>query len=69
MINKIDLAPYVGANLEVMAHDARRMRGQLPFVMTNLKTGDGVQTVIDFIVRRGMLDASAAHGRAAGHPA
>lgn len=62
VINKIDLAPYVGANLEVMAHDARRMRGQLPFVMTNLKTGDGVQAVIDFIVTRGMLDASDAHG-------
>jgi urease accessory protein len=55
IINKIDLAPHVGASLEVMASDAKRMRGERPFVMTNLKTGEGVQQVIDFVVQRGML--------------
>ncbi|GAB6039840.1 urease accessory protein UreG [Endothiovibrio diazotrophicus] len=55
VINKIDLAPYVGASLEVMERDARRMRGERPFVFTNLKSGEGVETVIDFIVREGML--------------
>jgi urease accessory protein len=57
IINKIDLAPYVGASLEVMAHDARRMRGERPFVFTNLKTGHGLQTVIEFILHQGMLAA------------
>ena len=56
IINKIDLAPYVGASLEVMARDARRMRGERPFVFTNLKTGQGLDTVVDFIAREGMLD-------------
>jgi urease accessory protein len=55
VINKTDLAPHVGASLEVMEHDARRMRGTRPFVMTNLKSGGGVQDVIDFIVQRGLL--------------
>jgi urease accessory protein len=55
IINKIDLAPHVGASLEVMERDARRMRGERPFVFTNLKTGQGVDTVIDFILREGML--------------
>ena len=55
VINKTDLAPYVGASLEVMEHDARRMRGARPFVMTNLKSGTGVQDIIDFIVQRGLL--------------
>ncbi|MDD3765152.1 MAG: urease accessory protein UreG [Nevskiales bacterium] len=58
VINKTDLAPYVGASLDVMAHDAERMRGHLPFVMTNLKDGGGVDAVIDFIVRQGLLDAA-----------
>ena len=56
IINKIDLAPHVGANLEVMARDARRMRGDRPFVFTNLRTGEGVDQVIDFIVKQGLLD-------------
>ncbi len=60
VINKIDLAPHVGASLEVMEHDARRMRGERPFVMTNLKTGQGLDTVIGFIERQGMLDGRAA---------
>ncbi|MGQ0502737.1 MAG: urease accessory protein UreG [Panacagrimonas sp.] len=55
VINKIDLAPYVGASLEVMERDARRMRGERPFVMTNLKTGEGLDTVVRFIERQGML--------------
>jgi urease accessory protein len=55
IINKIDLAPYVGASLEVMDRDAKKMRGERPFVFTNLKTGTGVQTVRDFIVRQGLL--------------
>ncbi len=58
VINKIDLAPYVGASLEVMERDARKMRGERPFVFTNLKTGDGLDTVIEFIVTQGMLDAA-----------
>jgi urease accessory protein len=55
IINKIDLAPHVGASLDVMARDARKMRKDRPFVFTNLKTGDGVETVIDFIVQQGAL--------------
>ena len=56
IINKIDLAPYVGASLEVMDRDAKKMRGSKPFVFTNLKSGDGVDAVCDFIVRQGLLD-------------
>jgi urease accessory protein len=56
VINKIDLAPYVGASLEVMDHDARKMRGTRPFVFTNLKTKDGLKGVEDFIIQTGMLD-------------
>jgi urease accessory protein len=55
VINKIDLAPHVGASLEVMDRDARKMRGDRPFVFTNLKTGQGVDQVIAFIERAGML--------------
>jgi urease accessory protein len=58
IINKIDLAPHVGASLEVMDRDARRMRGERPFVFTNLKTGDGLEHVVEFIVRQGMLRAN-----------
>ncbi|MGD9391369.1 MAG: urease accessory protein UreG [Chromatiales bacterium] len=57
VINKIDLAPYVGASLEVMASDTNRMRPQKPWVFANLKEGRGVDAVIDFIVREGMLEA------------
>jgi urease accessory protein len=49
VINKIDLAPYVGADLAVMDRDAKRMRGERPYVFTNLKTGFGVDTLIDWI--------------------
>jgi urease accessory protein len=55
VINKIDLAPMVGASLEVMDRDARRMRGERPFVFTNLKTGHGLDTVIRFIETEGLL--------------
>jgi len=55
VINKIDLAPYVGASLEVMDRDARRMRGERPFVFTNLKTGQGLEAVVAFIERQGLL--------------
>ena len=55
LINKIDLAPHVGASLDIMDRDARRMRGDRPFVFTNLKTGQGLDTVIAFIVEKGML--------------
>jgi urease accessory protein len=59
IINKTDLAPMVGASLEVMDRDARRMRGDRPFVFTNLKTGQGLAAVIDFIVHKGMLQSRA----------
>ena len=55
IINKIDLAPMVGASLEVMDRDARKMRGTRPFVFTNLKTGHGLDTVIEFIEKDGLL--------------
>ncbi|MGC2414310.1 MAG: urease accessory protein UreG [Stellaceae bacterium] len=55
IINKIDLAPLVGANLDVMDRDARQMRGARPFVFTNLKTGEGLDRVVDFVVEQGGL--------------
>jgi len=57
IINKTDLAPHVGADLAVMASDARRQRGERPFVFTNLRTGEGVQDVVAFIREQGLLDA------------
>ena len=64
VINKIDLAPYVGASLEVMDRDARRMRGSRPFVFTNLKTEEGLATVVEWVLeqiklpRRELFDAA-----------
>jgi len=55
VINKIDLAPYVGASLAVMERDASRMRGGRPFVMANMRAGDGVDAVVAFIEERGGL--------------
>ena len=55
VINKTDLAPMVGASLEVMDRDARRMRGERPFVFTNLKSGDGVARIVAFIAAQGGL--------------
>jgi urease accessory protein len=57
VINKIDLAPYVGASLAKMQADAERMRGERPFVMTNLRRGEGLQTIVDFIARKGGLNS------------
>ncbi|WP_295393102.1 urease accessory protein UreG [uncultured Thiodictyon sp.] len=62
VINKIDLAPAVGASLAVMDRDARRMRGERPFFFTNLRVGQGVEEIAAFIVQQGMLAPSAAHG-------
>lgn len=58
VINKIDLAPYVGASLEVMEQDAYRMRGDKPFVFTNLKTGEGLESITEFIIQQGMLSVT-----------
>ncbi len=58
VINKIDLAPLVGASLEVMDRDARKMRGTRPFVFTNLKTSEGLPTVVRFIEEKGGLAAA-----------
>ena len=55
VINKTDLAPHVGANLDVMEADTRRMRKQRPYVMTNLKTLTGLADVVAFIEKRGLL--------------
>jgi urease accessory protein len=55
VINKIDLAPHVGASLEVMERDAKKMRGDRPFVFSNLKTGEGLATIREFIIDKGML--------------
>ena len=60
VINKIDLAPMVGASLDVMDRDAKKMRGDKPFVFSNLKTGLGLSTIIEFIERQGMLRADTA---------
>ena len=59
VINKIDLAPMVGASLEVMARDAGKMRGARPFVFTNMRTREGLETVVDFIVKAGGLEKAA----------
>jgi urease accessory protein len=58
VINKTDLAPHVGASLEVMDRDARKMRGAKPFVFTCLKTGDGLEKVVQFIEESGLLPGS-----------
>ena len=55
VINKIDLAPHVGASLEVMDRDAKKMRGSRPFVFSNMKTGEGLDSIIEFIKKEGML--------------
>ena len=57
VINKIDLAPLVGADLDVMERDAKRMRGDRPFVFANLKIGQGAERIVDFSVVQGGLDA------------
>ena len=60
VINKIDLAPYVGASLEVMDRDAKKMRGDKPFIFSNLKTSEGLDKIVNFIIEKGMLRQVAA---------
>jgi urease accessory protein len=67
VINKIDLAPLVGADLDVMRADTLHMRVKRPFVFTNLKTGEGVDQIISFIIDNGGL-RPAARASASGHP-
>lgn len=55
VVNKVDLAQSVGASLEVMERDAKRMRNERPFVFTNLKTREGLETIVDFLERTGGL--------------
>jgi urease accessory protein len=55
VINKIDLAPYVGASLEVMEADTKKMRGDKPYVFTNLKEGKGLEEITNFVITQGML--------------
>jgi urease accessory protein len=62
VINKIDLAPYVGASLEVMDRDARAQRGSNPFMFTNIRQGIGVDGVVEFVVKQGLLGVSGLHG-------
>ncbi|HEX7982075.1 MAG TPA: urease accessory protein UreG [Duganella sp.] len=61
IINKTDLAPHVGADLDVMARDAKQQRGSRPFIFTNLRSGDGVAAVIDFIREQGLLGQTPAN--------
>lgn len=56
VINKIDLAPYVGASLDVMDRDAKKMRGDRPFQFANMKEENGLQEIIDFILTQGMIE-------------
>lgn len=55
VINKIDLAPMVGASLEVMDRDAKRMRGERPFLFSNLKSGEGLEDIVRFIEKQGLM--------------
>src|SRR4029079_14829368 len=57
VINKTDLAPHVGASLDVMDRDARKQRGQRPFVFTSIRKGAGVEDVEEVVIREGLLDA------------
>ncbi len=57
IINKTDLAPMVGANLDVMDQDAKRMRGEKPFLFSNMKTQDGLEEIIQFIEKQGLFKA------------
>ncbi|MEP4378658.1 MAG: urease accessory protein UreG [Alphaproteobacteria bacterium] len=67
VINKIDLAPYVGADLDVMDRDSRKMRGERPFLFTNLKTGLGLEDVASFVLTAGGFEDKS--GSASGHSA
>ena len=65
VINKIDLAPMVGASLEKMDADTRRMRGERPFVMTNLRKSEGLERIIRFIEAKGWSEEEAGLGKPA----
>ena len=65
VINKTDLAPYVGASLEVMDRDSKLMRGQKPFVFTNCKTGEGIDRLITLIMHMALFDVPPKMGQAA----
>ena len=54
--DRVDIAPLVGASLDVMERDAKKMRGDRPFVFSNMKTGQGIQEILAFIIDRGMLN-------------
>jgi urease accessory protein len=58
VINKTDLAPHVGASLEVMDRDAKKMRGDRPFVFTSIRQNEGIEAVVSFVIREGMLTVS-----------
>ena len=58
VINKTDLAPYVGASLDVMEHDSRIMRGDKPFIFTNCKTGEGIEALVNLIRSDLLFDTS-----------
>jgi urease accessory protein len=60
VINKTDLAPHVGASLEVMARDAKQQRGERPFVFTSIRNGEGIEAIVSFIIREGMLEVARA---------
>ena len=55
VINKVDLAPMVGASLDVMDKDTKKMRGEKPYIFSNMKDGQGVNAILTFIIREGML--------------
>ena len=60
VINKTDLAPHVGADLQVMDRDAKKMRADRPFVFSNLKAAEGLAAIVEFVIKEGMLEGTAA---------
>ncbi len=68
VINKIDLAPYVGADLSVMDRDSRKMRGERPYIFTNLKSEEGLEQVIAWIQKRGAAGGFGGLGRSTAAP-